>query len=763
MRCSAAFAGRKSITIAHLFKRAVTDSAAGRLVVILLFLLACPPTGYSGTAGNGASQRNGGTSHMPIPAPAANPNPASAGPVVQPSNLDVHIEPVTAAPEDQSPQRVVISPDGHHIAFISIRGSRFAVVIDSKSSPKYDEIGAINNAVNKEIIFSADGQHAMFIARRGDDQMAVVDGHELVGYAMVDQFSFSPDGKQYAFVGRHDLQNGTPVMVVLNGKEGPGYFAIVGLQFSSNNAHVAYVSTVKDPSKPENTSLVIDGKNEKLFYQVHDFHFSDDGNHWAYVGQDFTGNAKPGTSVQGAHLMVDGKELAAFESIYSYQLSADGHVGYTANKRTHMSAQSEMVGDECAGLDAQVWDVAKGHRFPAHGASPLYLSPDGQHVAWLEERPGNNELSLAVNGKHGLGYRGIHDIFFSPDSQHINYVAIQGSNGNYVVRDEDEAGPYQGPITIFLSPSGKHVAFEVKGQQTAFVVEDGKQQTTYEAIYGPLVFSPDGEHLAYIAQAKDPTANMTPIERQQAEQSPAHNRGLYIVLDGQQQQVPLAIKFHAAVNTSGIYFSPDSKHLAYTDYHTVVVDGRQVKSVPKFTPNGPKVKLPPDTIDGAAFGFTPDNKHLLYTIVLGWGHCVIDGDEVAGYQMAGSTVGHVLAANHRPTIQPDGSVFFFAIQDAAPGAPGPSPTLYRVTVNPGPARDFGTAAADASASAATPANQPQANATPPAATPPATPPPPPQQNKPPPQNTPASATDRAREQAQKAKDAANKLRGIFGR
>src|SRR6185437_4340949 len=161
---------------------------------------------------------------------------------------------------------------------------------------------------------------------------------------------------------------------------------------------------------------------------------------------------------------VDGKDLAKFENIYAYQISADGHVAYTANKGTHMSAQSEMLPDECAGLDAQTWDVAKGHRFPAHGALPLYLSPDGQHVAWLEERPGNNEVNLTVNGKHGLGYQGIEDILFSPDSQHINYVARQNSNGNYVVRDEDESGPYVPVPTIYLSPSGKHVAFEVKNQ-----------------------------------------------------------------------------------------------------------------------------------------------------------------------------------------------------------------------------------------------------------------------------------------------------------
>src|SRR5271169_5121603 len=74
----------------------------------------------------------------------------------------VTAEPVASAPEDQTPQRIVISPDGHHIAFVSTRGSRFAVVVDGKASPKYDEIGHIQNAVNKEIIFSADGQHAMY-------------------------------------------------------------------------------------------------------------------------------------------------------------------------------------------------------------------------------------------------------------------------------------------------------------------------------------------------------------------------------------------------------------------------------------------------------------------------------------------------------------------------------------------------------------------------------------------------------------------------
>ncbi len=698
----------------------------------------------AGSAGNG--------SHVAAPSPVNN-----VAPVAQSLNsgaLKIDAEPVAPAVEDQSPQRVVISPDGMHVAFVSIRGSRFAVVVDGKPSGKYDEIGHLNSAVNKEIIFSADGQHVMYIARRGDDQMVVIDGQEMVGYQLVDQFSFSPDGKQNAFVAQHDQQN-FHLLAVINGKDSPFYATITDLQFSSNNAHVAYVGTVVDASKPENTSVVMDGKSEKPFYKVHDFHFSADGNHWAYVGEDFTGNVPAGTSVQKAHLMADGKELAAYEEIYNCQLSADGHVAYTANKRTHQGTPSEgMLTDECAGLDSQVWDVAKGHRFPAHGALPLYLSPDGQHVAWLEERPGNNELSLTVNGKHGLGYHGIENVLFSSDSQHVNYVARQNANGNYVVRDDDESGPYTPVPTIYLSPNGKHVAFKVANSGTAFVVEDGKQQTTYESIYGPLVFSPDGEHLAYIAQAKDPTANMTPIQRQQAQQSPSYSRGQYIVLDGQEQPVLPSVKFGSAVN-SALHFSPDSKHLAYTDdWSKVVIDGRMATK--PVSAQGGAVGNGMD----ATFKFTPDSKHALWaqdvTTTSGMHtiHYIIDGDEVTGYQLAGRGGSNLGVLNYQASVLPDNSIFFFATKDSDQRGMPISPALYRLTVSPGPERDFGTTAIAGQTPTPQQTQTPQSSPPPPSpqqshATPPQVTPPPPPANQ-------------AMDKAKKVKNAADQLRGLFG-
>jgi hypothetical protein len=111
-------------------------------VVTGSFLIAA---GFSTSQAIAGSMGNG---YMhPAPSPAHN-----VAPVAQSLNsgaLQIHADPVAPATEDQSPQRVVISPDGTHVAFVSTRGSRFAVVVDGKPSGKYDEIGHINNAVNK--------------------------------------------------------------------------------------------------------------------------------------------------------------------------------------------------------------------------------------------------------------------------------------------------------------------------------------------------------------------------------------------------------------------------------------------------------------------------------------------------------------------------------------------------------------------------------------------------------------------------------------
>src|ERR1700761_1181713 len=117
-------------------------------VAVALGVGAYSSNGYSGTTGNGASQRNAGSAQPAAPSngqDTAAASPGGAGAAAGNSALTVTAEPVASAPEDQAPQRSVISPDGHPIAFVSTRGSRFVVVVDGKPTPKYDEIGHIHN------------------------------------------------------------------------------------------------------------------------------------------------------------------------------------------------------------------------------------------------------------------------------------------------------------------------------------------------------------------------------------------------------------------------------------------------------------------------------------------------------------------------------------------------------------------------------------------------------------------------------------------
>jgi len=208
------------------------------------------------------------------------------------------------------------------------------------------------------------------------------------------------------------------------------------------------------------------------------------------------------------------------------------------------------------------------------------------------------------------------------------------------------------------------------------------------------------------------------------------------------------VKFGSAANHSALHFSPDSKHLAYTDdISKVVIDGKMASRATQ-SQQGSIMNGLENT-----FRFTPDSKHAVWAqpVQTTSGnqtvHYFIDGDEVSGYQLARN----VGVPNYQPALQPDGSVFFFATKDSDARGMAVSPALYRVTVNPGPERDFGITAAAAAAD-----KTPAATNTPPTA----------QNNPQQPQAEPAQTAkkkvDHATDDVNKAKNAAGRLRGLFG-
>src|SRR4051794_5503148 len=84
--------------------------------------------GFSASRAVAGSMGNGHSLTTRPPVPVSNVAPVAQS--LDSGALKINAEPVAPAAEDQSPQRVVISPDGMHVAFVSIRGSRFAVVVD---------------------------------------------------------------------------------------------------------------------------------------------------------------------------------------------------------------------------------------------------------------------------------------------------------------------------------------------------------------------------------------------------------------------------------------------------------------------------------------------------------------------------------------------------------------------------------------------------------------------------------------------------------
>ena len=570
---------------------------------------------------------------------------------------------------DQKITHVTVSPDGEHIAFVAPKGSRFVAVIDGKPGDRFDEIGNMHlNAEATTFTFSRTGPHVRYLGRSGEQFQVLVDDKSVPGYDICSQTCFSPDGKQWAFVGENNQHS--DYHVVVNGTPSASYRQEVkNLQFSASG-HVMYVAdTTDNTTNGYRRFVVMDGKPEAYFAEVEHFQFSADGNHWAYAGRDNAiplhyGDPKP---PEKAHLMVDGKELGTFESVLKVLLSADGrHIAYLAS-----TGSGSVVG-----LDLQTWPcLAVNGAAIMTATSSLTMSADGKKVAWVQQ--GQYSMQVFVNGKAGLSYDRIQQLTFSPDAQHLYFFGYKVSGKTetiFVGCDDDEWGPYVNSVNggegarfqFVFSPDGRHVAFESGDGTNCFVVRDGKSGALYDHVYGKIVFSPDSQHLAYFAD-RDALKNLAPMARQQAMQSPTFDPGNYLVVDSLEQRLPRGTGFNQS--TGGCAFSPDSQHVAYlAGTNQIVVDGKligmpansTILSTPQF-----------------AFTFSPNSKHIIFQAALvgvGAGQyprLMVDGAPVPGYGMVAPPVFH----------QHD-TVMFYGTNDST-GA------IDRVSLALGPDRAFG--------------------------------------------------------------------------
>jgi WD40 repeat protein len=140
-------------------------------------------------------------------------------------------------------------------------------------------------------------------------------------------------------------------------------------------------------------------------------------------------------------------------------------------------------------------------------------SPDRRHLAEIVEGPGGQWVR--VDGREGKSYRGIgvESLAYCPDGRKIAYAAEQ--KAGWVVVTQPTLGPragvplgdpasprrvWEGIGEIVWSPDGEHLAYAAERAGWR-VVRDGREGPVFEALLAhSLSWSPDGRRLAYVGQ-----------------------------------------------------------------------------------------------------------------------------------------------------------------------------------------------------------------------------------------------------------------------
>lgn len=235
----------------------------------------------------------------------------------------------------------------------------------------------------------------------------------------------------------------------------------------------------------------------------------------------------------------------------------------------------------------------------------MVVSDDAQHIAFVVRR--GLKSTVWHDGAEGTPYQRISRLMFSPAGSHLAYIASKSADSEVVVLDGKELATHWSisSNSLQFSPNGKRVAYVfaaptnravtippvtglVDGQPHRFgaivplsVMVNGQPGREYAGIdTRALVFSPDSQHLAYVASL-----------------APAGNQSvsLYcVVRDG--------VESEPCEGVLDTVFSPDSSHFAYGARQNgkarIVLDGKPGRDY--------------DLIASDSLAFSPDSKSLVY-------------------------------------------------------------------------------------------------------------------------------------------------------
>ena len=166
-------------------------------------------------------------------------------------------------------------------------------------------------------------------------------------------------------------------------------------------------------------------------------------------------------------------------------------------------------------------------------------------------RKGNKELFYVwINGKVSGPFNYISNFDIAPDGKSLIYIEEQLSGDDYIVYGDQRFGPVfirsDNGANLVFSPDGQHLAYfywthdkKQMKKKPAYMKYDGKSYGPYYEVYYPK-FSPDGKHF-YFSYAN------TPINK-------PYDEGIWI--DGKEISP-------GAFYIPNVLFSPDSKKFAF--------------------------------------------------------------------------------------------------------------------------------------------------------------------------------------------------------
>jgi len=409
-------------------------------------------------------------------------------------------------------QQVVLSEDGDHLAIVTAKGSRQVVLIDGVEGPLFDEIPlnftwSTFRGSSGSMGFSRTGGHSAYVGRRGGDFIAVVDGKEAitlstpamlqgVNYGMTTgwRFAFNRDGSRLAYGAM--TGPGTWVMVV-DGVNSPAYRAVDFTQTELNGKRLVYVAQTAD----QKWHAVVDGKPGPAYDGIRGLKLTPDGTHYAYLA------FKPGTGPQRAVAVVDGVESPAWFSIDGLEQAPDGRVAYQAGTKQgdasgRGGAEAVFVGglsvSHTLTYNVSYYDKDRiGHRLGS-ARQRIAWSPDGRRFAYIRQNTPNPGVTVMVNDKPmGPTYLAAEELLWSPDGARLTFQA-SSPNGTFAVVDGQEFGGYTWVKEFQWSPDGKRYVFQAAGSTSLVLMVDGKEQpNTRSLVDGSILFSPDSKHIVY--------------------------------------------------------------------------------------------------------------------------------------------------------------------------------------------------------------------------------------------------------------------------